>query len=385
MEFFGVVKLLPLYNREEEWEYRIRMINEAKQFIYASTYFLHHDNYGTQYTDALLSAHKRGVKVTLLIDGFGQILASSLMSRAEIKSLKKTLRIFSKNGINVAFYKCHRILQKLLGSGMHIKIQLSDSGGAIFSSGNISATSYDKWLEFAVYIEGGITQRLLEEFSSLGVYVDNDHKQFLQNLNLSKSSTQKLGYISYNPTLDTHIFNPVKLKLPNTITDYLIDVFSKAKNNISLTSLYFKPEPSLLEAIVKAAKRGVKVEIFHSHKDALGVSIAPWTPSLHIYKKLMDAGVAIYENIGGEHSKIILIDNSIVIFGSYNLEYAAHDRLAESMMISEERNIISYISEIFENLKANVSNIRIEENSYSDLPKRLHFKLLLLKYFSRWI
>ncbi len=385
MENFSATKLIPLYDRKEEWECRIRMINEAKQFLYASTYFLHHDHYGTEYTDALLAASMRGVKVTLLIDGFGQILASNLMSKAEIKSFKQTLQIFAKNGINVVFYKCRRPLQKLLGSGMHIKIQLSDSGGAIFSSGNISATSYDGWLEFAVYVEGEITNRLLEEFSALGVYVDDKHKHFLRNLNTSKTESQKLGYISHNPTLDEHFLNPIKLKSSNIITDYLIDIFSQTTKQISLTSFYFKPEPSLVDALIKAAKRGVKVEIFHSHMDALGVSIAPWIPSFHLYKKLMDAGVIIYENKNGEHSKIILVDDKIALFGSYNLEYAAHDRLAESMILSEQKEIIANIKDIFVQLRDAIDNIKVETYTRKHLPLSIRYKLLLLRPFTRWI
>lgn len=385
MRVFGISKLIPLYDRKEEWEYRIRMINEAKEFIYASTYFLHHDNYGVQYTDALFAAHQRGVKITLLIDNFGQSLASNLMKKEEIISFRKILKLYKENGINIVFYKCHYLLQNLLGSGMHIKIQLSDNGGAIFSSGNISATSYDKWLEFAVYVEGEITSRLLEEFTALGVYIDESHKQFLQNLNLSKTTTKKIGYISYNPTLDTHIFNPIKLKYPNIITDYLVDIFAQAQNNISLTSFYFKPEPSLVNALIGAAKRGVKIEIFHSHREALGVSIAPWLASFHLYKLLIEAGVSIYENKTGEHSKIILIDNKTVLFGSYNLEYAAHDRLAEAMMISTEDEIIAFTKNIFTQLKTLDNNIKIEDYSLNKIPKKIQYKLLLIKPFTKWI
>ncbi len=62
---------------------------------------------------------------------------------------------------------------------MHIKIQLSDKGGALFASGNISATSYDRWREFSLYVEGPITIRLLEEFASMGAVVNTSHMLYL--------------------------------------------------------------------------------------------------------------------------------------------------------------------------------------------------------------
>lgn len=385
MKNFSVTKLIPLYNRQEEWEYRIRMINEAKKFFYTSTYFLHNDYYGIKYTDALLAAHKRGVDITLLIDSFGQALASHLMKNEEIKLFKKTLQLFKKNHIKIIFYKCRFPLQKLLGSGMHIKIQISDGGGAIFSSGNISATSYDKWNEFAVYVEGKITTVLLEEFSKMGIYVDNNHKQFLSNLNLSETQTQSLGYISYNPTIDRHWLNPIKLKNPNSITDYLHDIFTQATERISLTSLYFKPVSLLVKDLIDAAKRGVKVEIFHSHREALGVSITPWLPSIYLYQSLLDAGITIYENTKGEHSKIILIDNKTALFGSYNLEYAAHDRLAEAMMMTTQPKILTTIDTIFTELRASKDNIKINAHSHSDFSLSTRLKILLAKPFCRWI
>lgn len=385
MEHFNNSSLIPLYDRKAEWEYRIRMIQEANSFIYTSTYFLHYDSYGIEYMNELLEACKRGVKVTIIIDRFGQALASNLMDRNQIKSVKKTLHNFTENGGIVIFYKCKRVLQKLLGSGIHIKIQLSDAGGAIFSSGNISDTSYNKWQEFAVYCEGDITLRLLEEFSYLGANVDKSYIQHLLELNSHKTLSQSVGYISYNPTLDTHWLNPIRLKSPNIISDYLVDIFYKANERICLTSFYFKPAPTLVKALIQAARRGVKVEIFHSHRDALGVSIAPWLASFHLYKSLIDAGVDIYENKTGEHSKIILVDDKIAIFGSYNLEYAAHDRLAEAMMVSTDAQMLAFFKDFFIQLKKMPDNIKVQTSDKRQLSKSTQLKLLLSKHFTRWI
>jgi cardiolipin synthase len=382
---YAISRLVPLYDQQTEWEYRMRMIEEAQRFLYASTYFIQHDRYGREYVDALLKAHERGVSIHLLIDGFGQILAGNLMTQKEKESIKQALAALTTAGGNVTFYRCATTLQRLLGSGMHIKIQLSERGGALFSSGNISATSYDKWREFSVYVEGPIVGRLMEEFTALGISVDASHTQYLHESIVKTHATGTLRYLSYNPTLDPHPFNPVRLKRPNIITDYFVGAFARATRHIRLTSLYFKPAPVLLRSLIDAANRGVSVEIFHSHRDALGASIVPWIPSFYLYRRLTQAGIAIYENLRGEHSKIILIDDSTAIFGSYNFEYAAHDRLAEAIMISEDKKLLETIGALFSRLRESAENVKVNAAAPDTLPKDGRWKILLSWPFARWL
>ena len=40
--------LLPLWNREAEWERRLAMIREARAFLYLSTYYIELDEYGVE-------------------------------------------------------------------------------------------------------------------------------------------------------------------------------------------------------------------------------------------------------------------------------------------------------------------------------------------------
>jgi cardiolipin synthase len=385
MNTYAIRTLIPLHDQQQEWEYRMRMVHEAQRFLYASTYFLQHDRYGREYMSALLAARKRGVSVTILIDGFGQILAGNLMTAEEKESFKHASALLTEHGGNVVFYRCRPLLQRMLGSGMHIKIQISEKGGALFSSGNISATSYDKWREFSAYVEGPITVRLLEEFTALGVNVDADHLRALRESTSASRGAETIDYLSYNPTPDPHPFNPVRLKYPNTITDYLAHAIANAQQSICLTSLYFKPAPSLIKALTNAAKRGVSVEIFHSHYRALGVSIMPWIPSFYLYRTLMSAGIAVYENIRGEHSKIVLIDGKSIVFGSYNFEYAAHDRLAEAIMVSRDARMLASAENMFNGLRKSSDNIPVNESTLSTPPKNSLFRRLFFRPFLRWI
>ncbi len=361
----------------------MRMAHDSTQFLYVSTYFIQYDVFGIPFLDALRESSRRGVRVTLLIDDFGQSLASNLMSRDERARLKRTFEQLRASGVHLVFYRCPRRLQRLLGSGMHIKIQLSDLGGAVFSSSNISSTSFERWQEFGVYVEGDIVLRLLEDFQTLGVKLPAAHRSVLTARAQKASTTQWLGYSSAHPSHDDHWLNPLLLRSGNDLTAYLERLFSSARDHIQASSLYFKPAPVLLNAMIQAARRGVHVEIFHSHRDALGPTITPWLPSALLYRRLLDAGVQIYESMPGDHSKVILIDRHEALFGSYNLEHAAHDRLAEAMMSSNDQHVIETIEQFFSQKRSSRESKRIHANE--QLPLKIRLQMSLAKYIARWI
>ncbi|MFO1525342.1 MAG: phospholipase D family protein [Turneriella sp.] len=118
-----------------------------------------------------------------------------------------------------------------------------------------------------------------------------------------------------------------------------IAAIDAANDTLSITSFYL-PTRRLMKAVVKAAKRGVRVEVFHSHREALPSTDLAWIAAAAGFGRLLKAGVTIYENLHGEHSKIVLIDDKWVAFGSYNFEDAAHDRLAESMLVSSDERAL---------------------------------------------
>ena len=60
--------LIPLWNRAAEWDRRLAMVQQARSFLYLSTYYVEYDAYGTAMLSALIAAQRRGVAVNLLID-----------------------------------------------------------------------------------------------------------------------------------------------------------------------------------------------------------------------------------------------------------------------------------------------------------------------------
>ena len=377
--------LCPLWERAAEWARRLRMIHEARRFLYLSTYYLEYDEYGAELLARLLQAQRRGVAVNLLIDGFGQRLGGVLMSAAVKEALQDRLDALRGAGAVVTVYRPPHPLQRRLGGGQHVKMQVSEQGEAIFGSSNVTRTSFEGWNEYSVALRGPIVLTLLESYRTIGGEVDPAHLRELGQRAAGTRGDIEIDYWICNPNLHQGRRGPLGWRGSNVVTERMIDVLDAARRRIQLTTFYFKPPPALLDALLSAARRGVDIEIHHSHRDALPATDLAWIAAAAGYPRLLDAGVRIYENRSGEHSKIVLVDDAWVAFGSYNFEDAAHDRLAEAMLATRDPAAVAPARAIFDNLRADPRNAPVGHRFRRDLPRGLRLRLALLGRFKRWM
>ena len=377
--------LLPLWNRAEEWARRLAMIREATAFLYLSTYYIEYDEYGVELLDALDAAQRRGVAVNLLIDGFGQRLGGVLMSRESRSALTSRLDALRRGGAVVTIYRPKHRLQRWLGGGQHVKIQVSEAGEVLFCSSNVTRMSFEGWNEYAVSLRGPVVLTLFESYREIGGSVEESHLDHLRALAGTTEAGIALDYWFCNPNLSQGAGGPLRWNGPNVVTDRLVQMIAEAKSSIAITSLYFKPVEPLMAALVAAARRGVHVEIHHSHRDALPATELAWIAAAAHYRRLLGAGVRVYENRHGEHSKIVVTDGSFVAFGSYNFEHAAHDRLAEAMLACRDPAAVRPALAIFEELRQHPDNLRVTLRTLRELPARLRIKRTILGPFKRWM
>ena len=377
--------LVPLWNRAAEWKRRLRMIREARRFLCLSTYYLEYDDYGAELIALLLAAQRRGVTVNLLVDGFGQRLGGVLMSAAVKAVLNERIDALRAAGATVTVYRPRHAMQRWLGGGQHVKIQVSEQGEAIFGSSNVTRTSFEGWNEYSVALRGPVVHTLLESYRTIGGEVDPVHLLDLERCAAGTRGDIDLDYWICNPNLHQGRRGPLGWRGPNVVTERMIDIVNAARRRIELTTFYFKPAPALLRTLLAAARRGVEIEIHHSHRDALPATDLAWIAAAAGYPRLLDAGVRIYENRAGEHSKIVLVDDAWVAFGSYNFEDAAHDRLAEAMLATRHPSAVDPARAIFDTLRADPGNTPVGRRFRRDLPAGLRLRLALLGRFKRWM
>jgi cardiolipin synthase len=379
--------LVPLWDRAAEWQRRLAMIEAAQAFLYLATFYVEYDTYGAGILEALRRAQRRGVAVTLLVDGFGQRLGGVLMTTAQRAALTRELDGLRAEGGVVTVYAPAHVVQRMLGGGQHVKIQVSDAGEAIFGSSNLTKSSFEGWNEYAVALRGPVAVTLLDSLRALGGEVSPAHVARLTEVTAAERAPADLplDYWLCNPNTGQAWRGPFGWPGVNEVTDRMIGMLDGARASARITSFYFKPAPLLLEAVLRAARRGVRVEVFHSHREALPTTDLAWIAAAASYPQLLDAGVHLYENRHGEHSKLVLIDDTWAAFGSYNFEDAAHDRLAEAMLASRDPRAVAPLRAIFAELAAHPDNERVTRESFSRLPAPVRARVSRYGRFKWWM
>jgi cardiolipin synthase len=107
-------------------------------------------------------------------------------------------------------------------------------------------------------------------------------------------------------------------------------------SRIWITQAYFLPPEELRDALIDAARRGVDVRIvlpgFSDSKLVLHASQREYAPLLAAGVRLAEAQNALL------HAKTALIDDSLVIVGSANLDYRSflHNNEVTAVIIGDE-------------------------------------------------
>ena len=374
----------PLRDRHSEWRRRLELIAQAQRFLYVSTYYLEWDRYGREFLDALRAARKRGAHVALVVDAFGQRLGGIAMAPEHRRALRQALSQLRDLGVEIRLYAPRRRIQRWLGSGQHVKIQLSDSGQVLFGSSNITASSYDRWDELSAVLAGPVALALLDSFATLDVQVRPQDRDVIEEVSREPGPDPILfDYGIFNPNPAQGMTGPIGWRTTNALTLGLRQAIRNARESIVLTSFYYKPAPILRREILAARARGVRVVLYHSHVEALSETRLAWLAAAADFNALLAAGVEIHESRHGEHSKIVLIDDRIAMFGSYNFEHAADDRLAEATLSSTDPRVVAAIAQVLEECAQTTEQMTRER--LGQLPFSLRWQRRAVKPFRRWM
>lgn len=293
------------------FQHLIKDINQARKTIECEAYILEDDDIGTAVLNALSEASERGVKVRLMIDGFG----SSPWINFAIQKLQKhngEVRIyhpmpwhFWQWGLAInreAFLKKLTYLFTVINRRNHRKICIIDRYVHWLGSFNLTKVHLNKkmgggnWRDTAVRIETENTEAL-QAFNKIW-----SRKHF---------SSRRLEHNFPN----FFRINDSRRKRRRLYRDLLSHI-TRADKRIWITTPYFVPEPRFLKRLKRTAQRGTDVCILLP--SVSDVFFMPWVSSL-LYVELLNAGIKVYEyNAGILHAKTLMADNWVTI-GSSNM------------------------------------------------------------------
>ena len=133
----------------------------------------------------------------------------------------------------------------------------------------------------------------------------------------------------------------------NNIRKHLLTELDKAKEKISVAIFWFTNE-ELFEKLINKIREGLRVELI-IHNDYIN-NRETGLP----FQQFVNAGGELYfsSTISPMHNKFCLIDNKVLINGSYNWTYYAENRNKENILIiKKDQSVIDAFAEEFERLK----------------------------------
>jgi cardiolipin synthase len=354
------VKLL--INGEEKFPEVLEALRKAKHHIHIEYYIYEQDEIGQQIEEILIQKAKEGVQVRFIYDDFGS---------PNIK--KKIVQRMKDAGIEI--YPFQKVLFYLLANRLnyrnHRKIIVID-GQTAFTGGINVCDKYINnkpgklfWRDTHLRIDGPGAFYLQYLFLSDWNFCCG--KTLIpEDLHFSVHSTQKddrfLQIAASGPDSDQ----------PSVLFSLLQAIYL-AKKEILITTPYFIPGDSILEALRISALSGLSVKLLvPGICDSKLVNAA----SKSYYEDLLCAGVDIYMyQKGFVHAKTLVADSNLSIIGTANMDYRSFELNFEVNVLVYDREFSEQLRNVFFKDIQNAEKIDKDEwcnrPAYKQLPERV--------------
>ncbi|MFB0833695.1 cardiolipin synthase [Arthrobacter halodurans] len=336
------------------FESMIRDIDTATDYVHVEFYILVLDPSTAPFMDALGRAVERGVAVRVLSDHLAGLLDSNR------EGTRERLRELG------AEWHAMLPLRPLKGQWQrpdmrnHRKIVVVDGRVAYTGSQNLIDASYNKrsnikrgltWHELMIRLEGPVVRELdavfaADWYSETDVLLPLDTSPVVLGTDPGLIDAQ---VVPSGPSFD----NDNNLKLYTTL-------IYKAEQRVSITSPYFVPDESILLAIVTAASRGLRVELFVSE---VGDQPLVFHAQRSYYEALLRAGVRIFLYRAPQvlHAKHFTIDDDVAVIGSSNMDLRSFSLNMEVSVLVHGRRLVAAMREVEDGYRANSRELRLED------------------------
>jgi cardiolipin synthase len=133
-----------------------------------------------------------------------------------------------------------------------------------------------------------------------------------------------------------------------------------ANRELVITTPYYVPDEAIQAALCSSARRGVATTvIFPKRNDSWIVAAA----SRSYYHEMLDAGVHIYEYVGGLlHTKSLTVDGKLTLIGSANVD-------RRSFELNSENNILLYDAAV-------TAAMRARQQDYIDSSIAIDYRMV---------
>ena len=308
-------------NGQEKFDDMFTAIRQARRSVHLEYFNFRNDSIANLLFDILAQKVKEGVEVRAIFDGFGNDSNNRPLKKKHLKKIRERgIEIYEFDPvrfpwINHAFHRDHRKIVVIDG-------KIAYTGGMNVADYYIKGTkAVGTWRDMHCRIDGDAVNELQKIFLRMWNKISGQNIHGAQYYRGCNAATYFNGlepdtsYCAGNKMIG--IINREPHTTNDIIRYFYLNAINDAKDSIKLINPYLTLNPSLKKALIKAAERGVKVDIMVSEKSDI-----PLTPDCVFYNvhELMENGanVWIYQP-GFHHTKIIAVDGKFCTVGSANL------------------------------------------------------------------
>jgi cardiolipin synthase len=325
-----------------------RAVARAHDEVWLATYIFHRDAAGEALIEALVAASLRGVRVRLVVDGFGS-MASIPWLREATRGTTVALAVFRPIGRWWSWLQPGQLRR------LHQKLCVVDSEHAYVGGINVIDDRIDlrhglgdaPRLDFAVELRGPVVDPIEQAARAVWsrAWLGRDFGEELLAVVRSPEPIKRVRRLlrglrmPRNRGKDRTDLPPVcaafvlrdNLRQRRTIEHAYIEAIEHARTSVDLITPYFYPGQSFRRALREAAKRGVRVRLLLQGKvDYLLAGMAAHA----LYAELLGHGVQIYEYTAAWlHAKVAVVDGHWATVGSSNIDPL-------SLLLNLEANVI---------------------------------------------
>jgi cardiolipin synthase len=294
----------------------------AVRSIHLEFYIIRNDGIGTTFADELLAAAARGVTVSLIYDYIGCLDTPSAYFK----------RLEAGGVYCIPFNKPAFGRLRWLDRRDHRKVAIVDGKTAFLGGLNVAdeyagfGESPKRWRDFGMQLDGPSVVELLALFS--------------ETWRRACQAPLPGCFIPAIPPVEVGDADVMIVAgAPHYNRSFIRSAFrmaiAGASEKIMIVTPYFIPGPRIVRSLLRAAVRGVHVQIvLPAISDVPLVRLA----SRAYLTPLLRAGVEIYELEGTIlHSKVMSVDDRLVTIGSANLDYRSFHRNYELNVIVDSR------------------------------------------------
>ncbi|MFO1217372.1 MAG: cardiolipin synthase ClsB [Burkholderiaceae bacterium] len=393
-EFVGGNRVRLLEGGDELFPAMCAAIARAQREVWLATYIFHSDEASQRVAQALTAAGARGVRVGVVVDGFGS-KASLGRLRAWMPEPQVELTVFRPVD------RWWSLLQPGQLRRLHQKLCVVDGETGFVGGINVIDDRIDlrhgrsevPRLDFAIEVQGPLTAsieqtaRAIWSRAALGA----DWREEVAALARSaepvaraRSMLQRLRIVApARPPLAEPI-PPVRaafvvrdnLRQRRAIERAYVEAVLRARRRIELITPYFYPGRVFRRALVAAARRGVQVRLLLQGKvDYRFAALAAQV----LYDELRVHGIRIYEYTPAFlHAKIAVVDDEWATVGSSNIDPL-------SLLLNLEANVFVHDAEFAAGLSQRFDAAIAVSREVSDATVPSGWWQVLRRGFVAWV